>query len=154
MNGAGNREKLYGFLRAGFLISFIMLTVCFAGCTSPSQTTTQSTLPVTTVLPQGTGTVLKNIPASLPDSAPLHPIVGTWSFTDPEGVIATLTFFEDGRFSGTISGELSPAGTWKPVAENEYEVILSSGESWDYIYDTNSDTISDASYPDVSFTRQ
>ena len=94
------------------------------------------------------------VPVSLPVSVPSRQIIGTWTYTDPEGIIATLTFLEDGRFSGTINGELSPEGTWKPGKENEYSVTLSSGESWNYIYDADSDTLHDASYPDVSFTRQ
>jgi len=171
MGIAGNEEKLRCIVMSGCMISFMILTVCFAGCASAPQTTTQSTIPVTTVPPRVTDIVPTNtapmnssslllppvpttIPASLPVSVPLHPIIGKWSFTDAEGIIATLTFLEDGQFSGTIKGELSPKGTWKLVKENEYAVTLSSGESWDYIYNADSDTIYDVSFPDVSFTRQ
>lgn len=161
---AGNGKKLHGILMSGCVIFFIVIMVYFAGCASAPQVTTQSTIPATTVLPVVTEIVpaftasmnssshLTSVPTTV--SVPLHPILGTWSFTDTEGILATMTFSENGRFSGTIGGELSPDGTWKPGKENEYVVILSSGESWNYIYDADSDTLYDVSYPDVSFTRQ
>ena len=167
---AGSGKKLHGILMSGCVIFFIVIMVYFAGCASAPPVTTQSTIPATTVLPVVTErvpaltasmnssshltSVPSTVPASLPVSVPSHPILGTWSFTDTEGILATLTFSENGRFSGTIGGELSPDGTWKPVKENEYAVILSSGESWNYIYDADSDILYDVSYPDVSFTRQ
>ena len=82
------------------------------------------------------------------------PIIGRWSLTSGDGITVTVTFLEDGTFSGTIEGEPSPEGTWELMSGNEYAVTLSTDETWTYIYNAESDSIYDVSFPKDPFTRQ
>jgi hypothetical protein len=128
---------------------------------TPDQTTVPDPTPIINPTPNTTMNSSPSlipdvitVPSSLQKIVPSNVIIGRWSFTDEEGIPVTLTFLAGGQFSGTIGGEPSPQGTWKSVQGNEYTVTFPSGESWDFVYDADADTLYDVTNPAISINRQ
>jgi hypothetical protein len=107
----------------------------------------------TTTVSPTPGVPAPAVPPAYTVTALAIPVIGSWVYTSSDGMIMTLTFQEDGDFSGTIGGDISPPGTWKEVSAHTYTVTLASGESWTYTYHADSDTLSDTVDPGISITR-
>jgi hypothetical protein len=174
MSRAINEEKIRSIRMWGLGTGFIILMACVAGCTSVPPATTPAPeaaitvtpgvpdsapltiTPMDTLSPPTTGLTAHTTPAGQTAAPPVNsdPIIGTWGFTNAEGSLVTLVFSKDGTFSGTIDGKQSPTGIWKAIKEHQYQVTLSSGESWNYVYELGYDTIYDVSDPSITIIRK
>lgn len=106
--------------------------VIIAGCTSSSQN-----IPVTPTKP-----------ASSSD-----PLIGIWEqkLTDTW----TYTFKQDGSYTMKSSRAIltNSEGTWKKIQTNQYFLSNKYNQTSYLIYHPETDTLSDASYPDLKINR-
>ncbi|MBP1929591.1 hypothetical protein J2741_002138 [Methanolinea mesophila] len=84
------------------------------------------------------------------------PIVGVWiedlmDINSP--YIVTFTFFADGTFTAQIPDRPIP-GHWTRLRENQYVVTYDfAEETRSFIYDPDSDTLSEPQYPSLTIYR-
>lgn len=85
-------------------------------------------------------------PGILPE--PVHPLIGTWIVTDPDGAPALTSFTSDGTVTDVEADGTTGLGTWQPTGERTAiftMILIISGDEFNASIQLNVEVSIDAS---------
>jgi hypothetical protein len=139
------------------LVAVCLAVILVAGCTSSTTNNNAAPNQGSTAPPPQTSTPVQVTAVASPQSTVAgsqDPIVGTWSYTAPQGGTLQVVFGADGSFSGSLNGQVERSGTWQDIGGGKYSVtVTGQAAPVNWVYNANTAMAYNSAYPSMGYSR-